>query len=84
MGGTSQIQKNIVATRILGLPTAEGTVMHYDLPDVIRVESDGPLRIVRLNRPEQLNAINDELHLALTRLFPQLTADDRARRRGHR
>jgi enoyl-CoA hydratase len=54
-------------------------MMHYDLPDVIRVEADGPLRIVRLNRPEQLNAINDELHLALTRLFPQLTADDDAR-----
>jgi enoyl-CoA hydratase len=53
--------------------------MHYDLPDVIRVEADGPLRIVSLNRPEQLNAINDELHLALTRLFPQLTADDDAR-----
>jgi enoyl-CoA hydratase len=53
--------------------------MHYDLPDVIRVEVDGPLRIVRLNRPEQLNAINDELHLALTRLFPQLTADHDAR-----
>ena len=53
--------------------------MHYDLPDVIRVEADGPLRIVRLNRPEQLNAINDELHLALTRLFPQLTADPDAR-----
>jgi len=53
--------------------------MHYDLSDVIRVEADGPLRIVRLNRPEQLNAINDELHLALTRLFPQLTADHDAR-----
>jgi enoyl-CoA hydratase len=53
--------------------------MHYDLADVIRVEADGPLRIVRLNRPEQLNAINDELHLALTRLFPQLTADEDAR-----
>ena len=53
--------------------------MNYDLPDVISVEADGPLRIVRLNRPEQLNAINDELHLALTRLFPQLTADHDAR-----
>ena len=39
--------------------------MSYDLPDVIRVEKDGPIRVVRLNRPEQLNAINDELHLAL-------------------
>jgi enoyl-CoA hydratase/carnithine racemase len=49
--------------------------MSYDLPDVIRVDSDGPVRIVTLNRPQQLNAINDELHLGLTRLFPQLSAD---------
>ncbi len=53
--------------------------MKYDLPDVVRVEADGPVRIVHLNRPEQLNAINDELHLALTRLFPQLSADTEAR-----
>ena len=53
--------------------------MSYDLPDVIRVEADGPVRIVRLSRPEQLNAINDELHLGLTRLFPQLSADAEAR-----
>lgn len=53
--------------------------MRYDLPDVIRVEADGPVRVVRLARPEQLNAINDELHLALTRLFPQLSADHGAR-----
>jgi enoyl-CoA hydratase len=53
--------------------------MSYDLPDVIRVDADGPVRTVRLTRPEQLNAINDELHLGLTRLFPQLGADDDAR-----
>jgi enoyl-CoA hydratase/carnithine racemase len=53
--------------------------MDYDLPDVIRVEADGPVRIVTLSRPEQLNAINDELHLGLTRLFPQLSADPDAR-----
>jgi enoyl-CoA hydratase/carnithine racemase len=53
--------------------------MKYDLPDVIRVEADGPVRVVRLSRPEQLNAINDELHLGLTRLFPQLNDDDDAR-----
>jgi enoyl-CoA hydratase/carnithine racemase len=51
----------------------------YDLPDVVRVEADGPVRIVRLNRPEQLNAINAELHFALTQLFPQLSADIDAR-----
>ena len=53
--------------------------MNYDLPDVVRVEADGPVRIVRLSRPEHLNAINDELHLGLTRLFPQLSADRDAR-----
>ena len=47
--------------------------------DVITIEADGPLRIVRLNRPEQLNAINDELHLELTNLFPKLSADAEAR-----
>lgn len=53
--------------------------MTYDLPDVLRVESDGPIRIVRLSRPEQLNAINPELHYGLTHLFPQLSADAEAR-----
>lgn len=53
--------------------------MQYDLPDVIRLDHDGPVRIVRLNRPEQLNAINDELHRGLTDLFPQLSADVDAR-----
>jgi enoyl-CoA hydratase/carnithine racemase len=53
--------------------------MQYELPDVLTVEADGPVRIVRLARPEQLNAINDALHLGLTRLFPQLSADTDAR-----
>jgi enoyl-CoA hydratase len=53
--------------------------MKYDLPAVIRVETDGPVRIVQLSRPGQLNAVNDELHLGLTRLFPQLSADADAR-----
>jgi len=53
--------------------------VHYDLPGAIRVESDGPVRIVRLARPEQLNAVNEDLHLALTRVFPLLGADADAR-----
>jgi enoyl-CoA hydratase len=54
-------------------------VTTYDLPDAIRVDADGPVRIVTLTRPEQLNAINEELHLGLTRVFPQLDADADAR-----
>jgi len=53
--------------------------MEYDLPDVIRVEADGPVRLVTLARPEQLNAANDALHRALARVFPQLTSDADAR-----
>ena len=53
--------------------------MDYDLPGVISVDVDGPVRVVRLMRPEQLNAVNDELHFGLTRVFPQLSADHDAR-----
>ena len=51
----------------------------YDLPDEVRVESDGPVRIVRLSRPQQLNAVNEALHLGLTQVFPMLSADHEAR-----
>ena len=63
-----------------------GSVMTvYDLPSVIEVDVDGPVRVVRLNRPEQLNATNHELHKALADLFPQIDADTDARGgRAHR
>jgi len=51
----------------------------YDLPEEIQIESDGPIRVVTLNRPEQLNATNHALHAGLAGLFPQLDADDEAR-----
>jgi enoyl-CoA hydratase/carnithine racemase len=51
----------------------------YDVPEAIVVEVDGPTRIVRLNRPEQLNATNHELHSGLAELFPQIDADLDAR-----
>lgn len=47
----------------------------YSLPPELVVESDGPVRVVRLNRPEQLNATNHALHSGLADLFPQLDAD---------
>ena len=53
--------------------------MYDSLPGAIRVETDGPVRIVRLSRPDQLNAVNDDLHLGLTRVFPLLSADADAR-----
>src|SRR4029450_3645553 len=56
--------------------------MDYALPESVRVESDGPVRIVRLSRPDQLNAVNTDLHLGLTRVFPLLSADPDARPAG--
>ena len=53
--------------------------MTYDLPDVHPGRGRRPVRIVRLNRPEQLNATNHELHGGLADLFPQLDADLDAR-----
>jgi len=51
----------------------------YDLPDELEVVSDGPVRIIRLNRPDHLNAANHELHKGLAGVFPQIDADDEAR-----
>lgn len=53
--------------------------MTYDVPDSIQIESDGAVRIVRLNRPDELNATNHELHSGLARLFPQINDDTEAR-----
>jgi enoyl-CoA hydratase/carnithine racemase len=52
---------------------------HYELPEELRVTTNGPIRVVTLNRPEQLNATNHVLHAGLAALFPQLDADDEAR-----
>src|SRR6266702_2240589 len=51
----------------------------YDLPEEIDVRTDGPLRIITLNRPEALNAVNDALHTGLARLWPRLSGDRAAR-----
>ena len=58
---------------------SDDVTLPYDLPDVLQVEADGPVRLVRLNRPDDLNATNHVLHKALADLFPQLDADDGAR-----
>ncbi|GAA2562036.1 enoyl-CoA hydratase/isomerase family protein [Mycolicibacterium diernhoferi] len=51
----------------------------YDMPEEIQVEADGPLRIITLNRPEELNAVNDDLHVGLARLWNRLSQDRTAR-----
>lgn len=51
----------------------------YDVPDEIQVEVDGPIRVIRLNRPDDLNATNHVLHEGLAHLWPQIDADFDAR-----
>ena len=51
----------------------------YDMPDEIDVRAEGPLRIITLNRPSALNAVNDALHSGLARLWTQLGEDRGAR-----
>ena len=46
---------------------------------VLLVEADGPVRIVTLNRPDQLNAFSDELHVEFARVWPELEDDPTAR-----
>jgi enoyl-CoA hydratase len=51
----------------------------YGMPDEIDVHARGPLRIITLNRPEALNAVNDPLHMGLTSIWAQLNRDSSAR-----
>jgi enoyl-CoA hydratase len=51
----------------------------YDMPEEIDVRADGPLRIIRLNRPDALNAVNDALHSGLARLWSALNDDREVR-----
>lgn len=53
--------------------------MRYDLPDALTVASEGPVRIVVIDRPDELNAVNAELHRALAQVWRQLAADREAR-----
>ena len=59
--------------------TDEGEPPCTTCPTRSSVEADGPLRIVRLNRPDDLNAVNHDLHEGLADLFPQISLDRDAR-----
>ena len=45
----------------------------------VRVESDGPLRIVTLNRPQSMNAFDREMQAELPRVLTDLSRDREAR-----
>jgi len=51
----------------------------YDLPDVITVEPKGAVRLITLNRPDDLNAADATLHAALADLWDHVASDTDAR-----
>ena len=53
--------------------------MYDTLPAEVTVEADGPVRIVSLDRPDELNAVNPGLHRGLAAVWPLVDADADAR-----
>ena len=51
----------------------------YDLPPDLVVTADGPVRLVELNRPEELNSMSEELHSGLARVWDAIADDQDAR-----
>jgi enoyl-CoA hydratase len=51
----------------------------YGLPEELVVTADGPIRIVTLNRPEDLNGTNRTMHQALAKVWTDIAADTDAR-----
>lgn len=54
-------------------------VTYGDLPEEVTVDVDGPVRIVRINRPDDLNAVNPGVHRGLADVWPLIDADPLAR-----
>ncbi|MGZ8748425.1 MAG: enoyl-CoA hydratase/isomerase family protein [Mycobacterium sp.] len=51
----------------------------YGLGDEVIITADGPVRLVLLNRPDDLNGVNRPMHQALARVWDLLGADADAR-----
>jgi len=49
------------------------------MSDCLEIEARGPLRILTLNRPEQRNAVNPELHARLATVWDEVARDREAR-----
>jgi enoyl-CoA hydratase/carnithine racemase len=51
----------------------------YGLPNELVVTADGPIRLVTLNRPDDLNGANRTLHQALAKVWTDIAEDTDAR-----
>ena len=84
-GGTEQIQKNLVAQRLLGMPRVSMSMSERARRSRGRCGSRWPTRImtVTLHRPDRLNALDHELLEALAKTWNDARALRGARRRHH-
>jgi enoyl-CoA hydratase/carnithine racemase len=51
----------------------------YGLDPILKVEAEGPIRIITLNDPDRLNAMTDPLHEALVDVWPKIMRDEEVR-----
>lgn len=49
------------------------------MSDAVRIDADGPVRILTLNRPDTLNAFDNDLHAGLPQALRDVTNDPKAR-----
>lgn len=49
------------------------------MPEALLIEGEGPVRTVKMNRPDCLNAVNEALHSGLAAVWGELGADDSVR-----
>ncbi|HMG40259.1 MAG TPA: enoyl-CoA hydratase/isomerase family protein [Acidimicrobiales bacterium] len=52
---------------------------YSDLAPALVVEVDGPIRVITMNKPDQLNAFSDDLHRAMWLVWGRLIDDEDAR-----
>ncbi|WP_370326625.1 enoyl-CoA hydratase/isomerase family protein [Euzebya sp.] len=53
--------------------------MYDELPPEVEVRADGPVRVVTMQRPEHLNAVDEAMHDGLVAVWGRLAADAEAR-----
>lgn len=49
------------------------------MSEALVIEGEGPVRTVKMNRPDRLNAVNEALHTSLGNVWGRLWADDTVR-----
>lgn len=57
----------------------EFATIDYGLPSEVLTQADGPIRLITLNRPVDLNGANRSMHQALAKIWSRIADDESAR-----